>query len=155
MPGGYFFGVGFFLLIIIAALTSTVSILEVPVAYFVDEKHWSRKKAVAFVGSLSFLIGMPAALAYGASDFFSRLPAIGMDYFTLISTAFGEISLSVGSFFIAIFAGWVWGVRNASGEIESEGNRFVIQRAWSILVRFVAPITIFIIFANLIRTTFF
>jgi len=155
MPGGYFFGVGFFLLIIIAALTSTVSILEVPVAYFVDEKLWSRKKAVTFVGSLSFLIGMPAALAYGASDFFSRLPAIGMDYFTLISTAFGEISLSVGSFFIAIFAGWVWGVKGASEEIEAEGNRFVIRKAWSVLVRYVAPITIFIIFANLIRTTFF
>ena len=49
MPGGYFFGVGFFLLVLIAALTSTVSMIEVPVAYVVDEKHWTRKKAVTVI----------------------------------------------------------------------------------------------------------
>jgi NSS family neurotransmitter:Na+ symporter len=152
MPGGYLFGVAFFVLIIIAALTSTVSMIEVPVAYFVDEKTWSRKKAVAFVASVSWLIGTPAALAYGASEFWSSLPGIGTDFFTLISTVFGDISLSVGAFFIAIFAGWVWGVNKATSEIESEGNVFTIKRIWGFLIRFVAPITILIVFAHVIWT---
>ena len=49
MPGGMFFGAGIFLLLSVAALTSTISLLEVPVAYFVDEKKWSRKKATIWM----------------------------------------------------------------------------------------------------------
>jgi NSS family neurotransmitter:Na+ symporter len=155
MPGGYFFGVGFFVLVVIAALTSTVSMIEVPVAYFVDEKRWTRKQAVMFVAGVAYLIGTPAALAHGASEFWSSLPLIGTDYFTVISTAFGDISLSIGSFFIALFVGWIWGVSKATNEIESHGNVFAVKRIWGFLIRYLAPITIVIIFANLIRTTFF
>ncbi len=155
MPGGYVFGIGFFILVIIAALTSTVSILEVPVAYFVDEKRWSRGRAVVFVSSIAFVMGMPAALAHGASDFLSRLPLIGTDFFTAISTVFGDISLSIGSLFIAIFAAWIWGVKQAAQEIESEGIVFRIRRFWGFLIRYVAPVTILIIFINVILNTFF
>jgi NSS family neurotransmitter:Na+ symporter len=152
MPGGYFFGVGFFILVVIAALTSTVSMLEVPVAYLVDEKRWSRKKSVTFVASIAFLIGTPAAWAHGASDFWTHLPGLGTDFFTVMSTAFGDISLSIGAFFFAIFAGWVWGVGKASDEIESGGNVFAIKKLWGFLIRYVAPITIFIVFAQVIWT---
>jgi NSS family neurotransmitter:Na+ symporter len=150
MPGGYFFGVGFFLLVLIAALTSTVSMIEVPVAYVVDEKHWTRKKAVTVMSIAAFVVGTPAALAHGASEFWTSLPGIGTDFFTVISTAFGEISLSVGAFFIAIFAGWVWGVGKVTNEIELGGNVFYFKRLWRFLIRYVAPITIFAIFANVL-----
>jgi len=150
MPGGYFFGVGFFILIVIAALTSTVAMIEVPVAYLVDEKGWTRKKAVTVGAIAAFVVGTPAALAHGASDFWSSLPGIGTDFFTVISTVFGDLSLSVGSFFVAIFVGWVWGVGNASREIQSGGTAFKIRRLWTFLIRYVAPITILIIFARVI-----
>jgi NSS family neurotransmitter:Na+ symporter len=150
MPGGYFFGVGFFVLVLIAALTSTVSMIEVPVAYVVDEMRWSRKKAVMVLSIAAFVVGTPAALASGASEFWTSLPGIGTDFFTVISTAFGEISLSVGAFFIAIFAGWVWGVGKVTDEVESNGNVFYFKRLWRFLIRYVAPITIFIIFANVL-----
>ena len=146
MPGGYFFGVGFFTLIIIAALTSTVSILEVPVAYFVDERGWLRKRAVIFVGFIAWLIGTPAALSQGASEFFTQLPGTTLSFFDLISTLFGDISLSIGAFFVAVFIGWIWGSRNAVSEVESEGNSFRIKRLWGFLIRYVAPITILIVF---------
>lgn len=155
MPGGYFFGLGFFILVIIAALTSTVSILEVPVAYFVDERGWSRKQAVTFVAALAWLIGTPAALSHGATEFLTTLPGIGASFFEVISTAFGDISLSIGAFFIAVFTGWVWGVAKASKEIESEGNGFVVEEVWSFLVRFVAPIIILIVFLYTVWATFF
>ncbi|HUV14795.1 MAG TPA: sodium-dependent transporter [Acidobacteriota bacterium] len=154
MPGGYFFGLGFFTLVIIAALTSTVSILEVPVSYFVDERGWTRKKAVALVACSAWLIGIPAALSYGATDFLTRLPGIGASFFDVISTAFGDISLSIGAFFIAVFVAWVWGVAKASKEIESEGNSFALKAPWSFLIRFVAPITILIVFLYTIWATF-
>ncbi|MCP4724789.1 MAG: sodium-dependent transporter, partial [bacterium] len=109
IPGGYYFGIGFFILVIIAALTSTVSILEVPVAYFVDEKKWSRRKAVLFVGSIAWLIGTPAALAFGASDFLTNMFGTGWSFFDVMSTVFGEASLSIGAFFIALFTAYIWG----------------------------------------------
>jgi len=146
MPGGYFFGVGFFLLIIIAALTSTVSILEVPVAYFVDERHWPRKQAVIFVAFIAWLIGTPAALSQGASVFFSKLPGLALSFFDVVSTLFGDISLSIGAFFIAVFVGWIWGVGRAVAEVESEQNSFRIRRLWGFLIHYIAPVTILIVF---------
>ncbi len=107
-----------------------------------------------FVSAVAYLIGTPAALAQGASRFWSSLPLIGTDYFTIISTAFGDISLSIGSFFIAIFVGWVWGVSKATNEIESHGNVFTVKRIWGFLIRFLAPVTIVIVFAHVIWMTF-
>jgi neurotransmitter:Na+ symporter, NSS family len=150
MPGGYLFGVGFFVLVMIAALTSTVSILEVPVAYFVDERRWRRPNATFFVAAVAFLLGTPAALSHGASDFWSRLPGLDIDYFTVASTLFGDISLSVGSFFIAIFAGWVWGAHKGVAEVQSGGATFRFARLWTILIRYLAPAAIFVVFANVI-----
>jgi len=154
MPFGYFFGVGFFLLLIIAALTSAVSILEVPVSYFVDERRWSRRRSVSIVALGAFLIGTPAALSYGGVDFLTQIPGLTMGFFSLISTIFGDISLSIGAFFISIFIGWIWGVKNGLGEIESQGNAFGLRKLWSFLIRFVAPITILIVFVYSVWSSF-
>lgn len=152
MPLGNLFGIGFFILVIIAALTSTVSILEVPAAYLVDEKNWTRRKAVSVVAAVAYVIGTPAAMAHGASEFWTHLPGIDTDFFTIMSTAFGDVSLSIGAFFVAVFAGWYWGVDKAAGEIESHDTRFAVKKIWGFLIRYVAPITIFIVFARVIWT---
>lgn len=154
MPGGYLFGIGFFVLVIIAVLTSTVSILEVPVAFLVDERQWTRRSATLLVSGVAFLLGIPSALAFGASSFFTRLPGLGTDFFTVVSTAFGDISLSVGCLFVAIFTAWVWGVRKGLAEIAAEGTRFRLAAAWSFLIRYVAPISIMIVFANVLLALF-
>ncbi|RPJ79686.1 MAG: sodium-dependent transporter, partial [Acidobacteria bacterium] len=154
MPGGYLFGVGFYVLVIIAVLTSTVSILEVPVAYFVDERGWARPAAAIFVSGVAFLLGIPAALSFGASSFFSRLPGLETDFFTIVSTVFGDVSLSVGCLFIAIFLGWVWGVPKALAEIRAGGQRFALGGAWAVLIRYVAPISILAVFANVLMAFF-
>lgn len=145
MPGGYFFGIGFFLLLIIAALTSTVSIMEVPVAYFVDERRWPRKKAVLLVTLIAWLIGTPAALSQGASSFLTNLPVLSLSFFEVISTLFGDISLSVGAFFIAVFIAWRWDLSLAVEELRHEG-RFGIEDAWKFCIKFVSPIIILVIF---------
>lgn len=155
MPGGQWFGIGLFLLIGIAALTSTVSILEVPVAYMVDEKKWLRKKAVLVTCSVAFILSVPAALASGASEFLTNLPILGTDFFTVISTLFGPISLAIGSLFIAIFVGWRWTVSKAKEEIKSENVRFAISSLWNVLIKYVAPVTITIVFIYTLWNTFF
>jgi NSS family neurotransmitter:Na+ symporter len=65
MPGGTFFAVLFFLLLSIAALTSGISLLEVVIAYLVDEKGWTRARATWLIGAIIFLLGIPSALSFG------------------------------------------------------------------------------------------
>lgn len=68
MPLGFLFGGLFFLLLAIAALTSAVSILEVPVAYAMERWKWSRKKAVVIVSVVCFLAGIPAIRGRGVKS---------------------------------------------------------------------------------------
>ncbi len=152
MPLGTVFGTLFFLLLSLAALTSTISLLEVPVAYLVDEKGWSRRRAVLSMGLLAFLLGIPSALSQGAVGALTALPKLGLGFLDFMNALFGNYSLSVGSLLIALFVGYRWGVRNALSEIESEGNRFPLGGVWSVLVRFVCPVAVAVILGYILFT---
>jgi NSS family neurotransmitter:Na+ symporter len=152
MPGGMIFGAGIFLLLAVAALTSTISLLEVPVAYLVDDHGWSRRKAVISMGIITFLIGIPSALALGANNFLTSFIKENFGFLDFMNALFGNYSLSIGAFFIAIFAGYKWGVYAVSKEIQEEGETFYFRRAWAFLIRFICPVAIFIILAYIAWT---
>jgi NSS family neurotransmitter:Na+ symporter len=152
MPGGMIFGAGIFLLLAVAALTSTISLLEVPVAYFVDDHGWSRKKAVVLMGLITFIIGIPSALALGANNFLTTFIKENFGFLDFMNALFGNYSLSIGAFFIAIFAGYKWGITAVAKEIQEEGNIFFFRRVWAFLIRFICPIAIFIILAYIAWT---
>lgn len=155
MPGGYFFGVGVFLLISIAALTSTISLLEVPVSYYVDEKGWTRKKTVVIIGSITFVLSVLSSLSEGASGFLTSLPLVHMKFFDIMDTAFANFALAIGSFLVAIFLAYVWKTAKAIEEIESEGVIFKYKKIWIPFIKFISPLLILVIFGNLIYATFF
>ena len=140
--GGILFGVAFFVLLGIAAVTSSISLLEVIVSWIVDERSWPRKKAAWVFGGLAFLIGIPSALAGGAVAWLTELPGIGMDFLSFMFALFGQFSLVVGAFFISIFAGWVWGAKAAAEEVRSNDGKFSLERTWSFLIRFLCPVAI-------------
>ena len=144
IPGGMIFGAGFFILLSIAALTSTISLLEVPVSYLIDERKWSRKIAAIAAGVLAFILGIPSAISQGASDFFSNLPLIHISFLDFMNIAFGNYALTIGSFFIALFVGWKWGIKNAVKEVEDGNPVFGYRKMWSFTLRFLAPICILI-----------
>lgn len=146
--GGIIFGTGFFLLLGIAAITSSVSLLEVGVAYLVDEKQISRKKAGLWLGGIAFVLGIPSALGNGAVSWLTSIPGIGMDLLSLLFEVFGQYSLALGALLISIFVGWRWGVDAAAAEVEKEGNTFRFKRTWSFLVKFLCPITLTVILLN-------
>ncbi|MEE2839502.1 MAG: sodium-dependent transporter [Acidobacteriota bacterium] len=138
IPLGQLFGTAFFFLLTIAALTSTISLLEVVVAYFIDQLGWRRKTAALLVGSTSFLVGIPSALSNGSVSFLSGF----MDG---VFRYFGEISLAVGALFICLFVGWKWGIQNAVEAIRAGNPSFQQAPMWTFLVRYVCPIAIAII----------
>jgi len=144
MPAGTIFGIVFYVLLAIAALTSTISLLEVIVSYFVDERGWTREKAVWIISAICFVIAVPSALSLGASSFFSNLPAGG--FLGLMDLIFGKYGLTIGAFGICVFVGWFWGVPKALAEIESSGHRLPAAPLWSFLVRWVCPVAVLLIF---------
>jgi NSS family neurotransmitter:Na+ symporter len=152
LPAGQLFGAAFFLLLSVAALTSTIALLEVPVSYVVDEWGWPRGKAVAAIAVMTFLVGVPSALASGAVGFFSDLPGAAPDFLTSMNIVFGNYSLAIGSMGLAIFVGYRWGVRAAATEIEVHGVRFRLLRLWTFLIRFLAPVGIAAILIYIIAT---
>ncbi len=152
IPLGLFFGAGFFLLLSVAALTSTISLLEVPVAYFVDEKKWSRKKASIITALIAFVIGIPSALSLGASSFFTKLPLLGKGFLDMANIILGNYSLTIGAFFISLFVAYKWGVASVKTEIEQAGNVFHVNKIWSFLIRFICPFAILLIFIYIVIT---
>ena len=138
IPLGQLFGTTFFFLLAIAALTSTISLLEVVVAYFIDQRRWPRKRAALLVGSSAFLVGIPSALSNGSVSLLSG-------FMDLVFRYFGEISLAVGALFICIFVGWKWGIHNAVEAIRAGYPSFPQAPLWTFLVRYVCPIAIAVI----------
>jgi NSS family neurotransmitter:Na+ symporter len=135
------FGVAFYSLLGIAALTSTISLLEVVVAYFVDERGWKREKAVWWIGGGAFLLSIPSALGNGAVAGLSNF--IGSNSFLDVQNIlFGDLSLGVGALMLCIFVGWAWGVPKALEEIGAGGHRLPASGLWGVLVRFVCPLAV-------------
>lgn len=147
MPGGYFFGIIFFILLTIAALTSAISLLEVVSAYFIDEKKWKRHKAVLVFGFLAFLIGIPSVLSF---NLLQDSKIFGLTFFDLADYLSSNIMLPLGGMLIAIFVGYVWNTDKMLAELEKGQQDFFrkynwIIPVWIILVKYFAPILIFLV----------
>ncbi|WP_261134875.1 sodium-dependent transporter [Bacillus sp. Marseille-Q3570] len=138
MPFGQFFAVLFFLLISVAALTSAISILEVPVAYFMRKFEWTRKKATWILGTIIFLFGIPSSLSLGA---WGEFTIFGKVFFDAVDFLASYILLPLGGMFIALFAGWALG-KQKSLEIGGFGEASVWGKLWIFSLRFVSPVLI-------------
>lgn len=145
IPGGMLFGTLFFLLLAVAAMTSTISLLEVPVAFLIDEKKWPRRRASWLVGGAALAFGIPSALSGGGMKFFSRLPLIHVDFLSLWDKVWGNISLSVGALLVSLFVAHVWTTASALEEITAGGARFRLARLWTLAIKYVCPLLILIV----------
>ena len=138
MPGGALFGVLFFTLLAIAALTSAVSILEPMVCYFVDEHGASRRKIVVGASLICFALGIPASLSFGL---WSGFTIAGKNWFDLMDFLANNLMLPLGGLCTALFVGWAW--NKAVHELRNEGElKLSWAPAWLFVLRFLAPLGI-------------
>ncbi|MBT4522683.1 MAG: sodium-dependent transporter [Halieaceae bacterium] len=138
---GLVFGLVFFLLALFAALTSSISVLEVATSWAEEQLGGQRAKVATILGFLAFLIGMFSVLGLNVWSDVHPLGVIklfeGKDILNTFDTLLGKIMLPLSGFFVAIFAGWI-----AAKEIFSEELNFSDPRlfaAWRFLIRFVCP----------------
>ncbi|MGM0603347.1 MAG: sodium-dependent transporter [Bacillota bacterium] len=141
MPLGALFSFLFFILLTIAALTSSISMLEVVVAFLVDEYGWNRKKASYFMGILIFFVGLPPLLGYSS---FSNFRFLGMDVLDTYDWFSNVIFLPTGGLLTSIFVGYYWGSKNAVEEA-NKNSRFKIGSIYKFLIRYIVPTAILII----------
>ena len=150
MPFGTIFGVLFFILLTIAALTSAISLLEVVVAYFVDEKDMERKKASTIMGIIIFIVGIPTILGFSSWSGFSFL---GMDIFGTYDWVANNILLPGGGLLLSIFAGYVWGSDKLNEEANDSNSLVKIGTKYNFVLKYIVPIVIgFIMILNIVKS---
>lgn len=146
MPLGVLFGLMFFVLMLFAALTSSISMLEVNTAFLVDNYKIDRKKAALTAGFFIFLLGIPSSLAQGV---LSNFTIFGLDFLSAMDFLASYILMPFGAFMMTIFLVRVLGLDEAINEATNEGTiPFKIKVLWSFLVKYVVPIIIILVFLS-------
>jgi len=140
MPGGFFFSIAFFFLLAVAALTSTISLLEVVVAYLKDEKKMSRPKAT-LIGTISIsAIGVFCTLSFGP---LKGLTIFGKTIFDLMDFAAANLFLTFGALFIVIYTGWKLGRARFVEELQQSSTvNPILVNVIVFIIKFVAPVAI-------------
>lgn len=114
-------GGAFFLLLCFAALPSCISLLELPVAYFVDQKKYSRTKVVWILCAVIFILGLPSLASFGVVPFLNQLAFYkNRDFLTFIADM-TDITLTIGGCFMCLFITYRWKIHNMNKEL-AEGN---------------------------------
>jgi neurotransmitter:Na+ symporter, NSS family len=132
----------FFLLVGFAALTSTISLLEVVVAYFIDEKGWGRHTSTFFCGGIAFLVSMFCALSFGASDLLSNFEIFAgkAGLFATLDHLASNWMLPIGGLMITIGVGWFMKKELSETELmEKDTPVWFHYGIWRFMIRYIAP----------------
>lgn len=145
MPGGVFVAVLFFLMLVVASLTSTISMSEITIAYFVDERKWSRRRACIISTAIAVVGGTLCTLSFsGISDI--TVGGHTISFFTLFNDISSNIFLPVGGLLISIYAGWKLSAKLMRAQLTNDGHlRHVPVGPVVFLLRWVCPVGILII----------
>lgn len=145
IPGGIIFGALFFVLLFFAALTSSIAMMEPPVSFLTSATRLSRRPAALVSGSISFALGILAALSFNVlGDFhpLGRIPIFSdKTFFDLFDYTITNLFMPMGGILIAVFAGWVMHRRFSCDEL-FKGRNVIVYRLWLFLVRFFAPLVL-------------
>ncbi len=144
MPGGDFFGAIFFILLAVAALTSTISLMEVVVAFFSEELKISRRKATVIATAAISVLGIFASLSFGP---LKGVTLFGKSIFDILDYTASNVLLPLGGLLIVLFVGWFAGKRILKTELSNERTLKVKYfAAYNLVVKFIAPLAIAAIF---------
>jgi NSS family neurotransmitter:Na+ symporter len=158
MPGGMLWSTMFFTLLVFAAVTSAVSLLEVAVSYFIDEHNWNRAAATLACGATIFLFGIPSALSGGTSlfgDQFARFTRVfgfhqGKNWFDFFDYLSSNWMLPLGGLFIALFVAWRIDPDIRAHAFQSGSRWHFLYVGWLQLLRYLVPVAVILVFLHLI-----
>ena len=146
---GHFVGVAFFVLVVFAALTSSISLFEAIVSVAMDKFSWSRKKSCIIALSISAVLALAVCLGYNVMYFELTLPngSVGqlLDIFDYVSN---NLIMPIVAFLTCILIGWIVKPQTVTDEIKLNGEKFGREKLFVIMLKYVAPILLVLIFAS-------
>lgn len=138
MPFGGLVGAVFFLLVLFAALTSSISLMETVVSIVRDKLHWNRKPATLLVMLIIIVLGIPSCLGYGPWESVRILGLQFLDFFDFISNS---VLMPIVAFLTCILIGHVVGTKAVEEEVCLSGS-FKRRRLFEVMIRWVAPVLV-------------
>ncbi len=141
MPGGDYIGIAFFLLVLFAALTSSISLMETVVSIVCDKAKINRKLSCVLVFVGSVLIGLLSTFGY---SIWADVKIIGMQFLDLFDFASNSVLMPIVAFFTCIFVGFVIKPKTLIDEVELTG-KFKSKKLFEVVIKYIAPICIILI----------
>ena len=133
----------FFVALTVAALTSSVSLMEVVVSYLIDQRKMERKKAVYSTGAIMTVTGILSSLSLGVMSGFTILGVGVFDFFDILTD---KIFLAIGGLLLAVFVGWVMNKEDLRTELTNEGKvPFGLFEIWYNVVKYVIPVAVAVV----------
>lgn len=145
MPAGNIVGLLFFVLVLFAALTSSISIMEALASSFMDKFNIKRKTACIIIVALCLLMGIPSSLGNGV---WSNIKLLGMDFLSFFDYISNNIFMPIVAFFTCILVGWVIKPKFIIDEVTRNGEKFGRKGLFTVMIKYVAPVCLIIIFAS-------
>ena len=144
-------GIIFFLLVLFAAITSSIALTESAVSTFQDELKWSRKKSTIILGLIMILLGTLSCLGYGP---LSNVTIIGMQFLDFFDFLTNSIMMPIAAIATCIFVSRIVGTQKIEEEITLNGNSFKRKKIFNFMIRYLCPIFAFIILLSSIANAF-
>lgn len=149
LPGGSLWSILFFFLLFIASLSSTISMSEVSIAYFTEEKKMSRNKATILNTAIALIFGTLCALSFNCLD---NITIAGMTIFSIFDYVSSNILLPAGGMFISFFAGWLLDRSFIHDQLTNNGSVKVrVTKAIIFSLKYVAPTGIILVFLSSLK----
>ena len=151
MPGGDIIGAAFFVMVLFAALTSSISLMETVVSVFQDKLNMKRIPACLTVLGISLVLGIFTCLGYSAWSSFTIIGMQVLDFFDFISNS---ILMPITALATAIFVGYVLKPKTVIEEAEECGNTLKAKKLFTVMIKYIAPVFIVLILVSSILDFF-
>lgn len=142
MKIGSLIGAGFFILVLFAALTSAISLLETNVSIICDKLHWSRKKSTVVATLYCLIVGGLISLGYGPLSFIKIIGMNLLDFFDFISNS---VLMPIVAMLTCIFIGYIVKPKTIIDEVELGGKTFKEKKFYVVMLKYVAPVCLLLI----------
>lgn len=151
MGFGTLTGVLFFVLVLFAALTSSIALTESAVSTFEDEFKWSRKKSTTIIGLIIVSLGSLSALGYGP---FAEVTIIGMQFLDFFDFLTNTVMMPIAAIATCLLVSRVIGVEKIEAEVTADGAPFKRKKIFAFMIRFLCPVFAGIILVSSIANAF-
>ena len=143
MPGGQLFGTLFFILLIVAAWTSSISLIEPMIIWLIEKYNISRIQAAIFSAALAWFIGIGTIISFNIG---SDIKIFGLNIFESLDYLTSNILLPMGGILITIYVSWFLSKEKVNSELKINSN--ILRMAWYFSARVIAPIAVIFVMLN-------